>query len=171
MVYYLIIGAYIILYIGMILYDLLHKDPTEAQPKQEEEEIDITQEAEQFKPVEVTKDMPDIQNPAKVEKATTSEKSKEDNPQKENDDSAKKTTTEPTKHEQPQTSKMSDADNSSKEDPHQMQEPPAEKQQSNSGPATDERTSTHEDTEESGANPTQYTGAKKFDDLEKEIVS
>ena len=46
MVYYLIIGAYIILYIGMILYDLLHKDPTEVQPKQEEEEIDITQEAQ-----------------------------------------------------------------------------------------------------------------------------
>lgn len=70
MVYYLIIGAYIILYIGMILYDLLHKDPTEVQPKQEEEEIDITQEAQQFKPVEVSKEMPNIQKPATAEEAT-----------------------------------------------------------------------------------------------------
>lgn len=77
MVYYLIIGAYIILYIGMILHDLLRVDPNEVQPKQEEEEIDITQEAEAFKPVEVVKEAPEAHKPA-VPVADNEKKAKEE---------------------------------------------------------------------------------------------
>lgn len=61
MLYYVIIGSYILLYIGMITYDLCHKDPAETPVKTEEEEVDISEEASQFKPVEVSKDIPELQ--------------------------------------------------------------------------------------------------------------
>lgn len=61
MLYYVIIGSYILLYIGMITYDLCHKDPAETPVKAEEEEVDISEEASQFKPVEVSKDIPELQ--------------------------------------------------------------------------------------------------------------
>lgn len=61
MLYYVIIGSYILLYIGMITYDLCHKDPAETPVKADEEEVDISEEASQFKPVEVSKDIPELQ--------------------------------------------------------------------------------------------------------------
>lgn len=67
MLYYVIIGSYILLYIGMIAYDLCHKSPTDAPPKTEEVEVDISEEASRFKPIEVTKDGPEtnaVQHPA-----------------------------------------------------------------------------------------------------------
>lgn len=45
----------------MITYDLCHKDPAETPVKTEEEEVDISEEASQFKPVEVSKDIPELQ--------------------------------------------------------------------------------------------------------------
>jgi cell division protein FtsN len=75
MLYYVIIGSYILLYIGMITYDLCHKDPAETPVKAEEEEVDISEEASQFKPVEVSKDIPELQ--IGKPKATTSNETKQ----------------------------------------------------------------------------------------------
>jgi hypothetical protein len=57
MVYYLIIGFYLLLYAWMIFHDLFHKEPVEIASKTEEEEIDISEEAKAFKPIEVSKEM------------------------------------------------------------------------------------------------------------------
>jgi hypothetical protein len=75
MLYYVIIGSYILLYIGMITYDLCHKDPAETPVKAEEEEVDISEEASQFKPVEVSKDIPELQ--MGKPKATASDETKQ----------------------------------------------------------------------------------------------
>ncbi|GEM_PF-4120143 len=62
MIYYSIIGAYVILYAVMIARDLLRRQPEE-KAKAEEVEVDISEEASQFKPVEVSKDLPELQVP------------------------------------------------------------------------------------------------------------
>ena len=123
----------------MILYDLLHKDPTEVQPKQEEEEIDITQEAQQFKPVEVSKEMPNIQKPA-----TAEEQPKAETPEK---------------------------DDSPKPDSQPTQEPPSKPQPAPSQPAQEPKADAKKDDDESSFNETEYSGAKKFEDLEQEIIA
>ena len=165
MVYYLIIGAYIILYIGMILYDLLHKDPTEVQPKQEEEEIDITQEAQQFKPVEASKEMPNIQKPA-----TAEEQPKAETPEKA--DSSKAETPKEEKPAAPDnTHETPEKDDSPKPDSQPTQEPPSKPQPAPSQPAQEPKADAKKDDDESSFNETEYSGAKKFEDLEQEIIA
>jgi hypothetical protein len=59
MVYRIILFFYLVLYAVMIIRDLFFtKTAEEAAPKTEEEEIDITEEAEEFQPIEVHKDAP-----------------------------------------------------------------------------------------------------------------
>lgn len=164
MVYYLIIGAYIILYIGMILYDLLHKDPTEVQPKQEEEEIDITQEAQQFKPVEVSKEMPNIQKPSTAEEQPKAEAS-----EKTSSNTAESLKEE--KHAAPDnTHDTSGRDNSAKTDSQPTQEPPSKPQPAPSQQAQESKADAKKE-DESSVNETEYSGAKKFEDLEQEIIA
>ena len=113
----------------MILYDLLHKDPTEVQPKQEEEEIDITQEAQQFKPVEVSKEMPNIQKPA-----TAEEQPKAETPEKA--DSSKAETPKEEKPAAPDnTHETPEKDDSPRPDSPPTQEPPSKPQPAPSQPA------------------------------------
>ena len=59
MVYRIILFFYLVLYAVMIIRDLFFtKTAEEAATKTEEEEIDITEEAEEFQPIEVHKDAP-----------------------------------------------------------------------------------------------------------------
>lgn len=83
MVYYLIIGFYILLYAWMIFHDLFHKEPVEIASRTEEEEIDISKEAKAFKPIEVSKEMAAAQ-PLKGENSVTMER-------KENEEAMKET--------------------------------------------------------------------------------
>ena len=51
--------AYILVYAGMILYDMfLSKDMADLTPRVEEEEIDISDEVLDFHPIEIEKDAP-----------------------------------------------------------------------------------------------------------------
>lgn len=82
MVYYLIIGFYLLLYAWMIFHDLFHKEPVEIASRTEEEEIDISEEAKAFKPIEVSKEMTAAQplegeNPVTMERKENEEAMKE----------------------------------------------------------------------------------------------
>lgn len=82
MVYYLIIGFYLLLYAWMIFHDLFHKEPVEIASKTEEEEIDISEEAKAFKPIEVSKEMAAAQ-PLKGENSVTMERKEKEEAMKE----------------------------------------------------------------------------------------
>lgn len=82
MVYYLIIGFYILLYAWMIFHDLFHKEPVEIASRTEEEEIDISEEAKAFKPIEVSKEMSAAQ-PLKGENSVTMERKEKEEAMKE----------------------------------------------------------------------------------------
>lgn len=58
MLYKLIIVVYACLYAGMIIHDLFFDKDVKTAPRQEEEEIDISEEAKEFASVEIFKDPP-----------------------------------------------------------------------------------------------------------------
>lgn len=76
MLYYSIIGLYIAVYAVMIAHDLFRKGPEEAQAKAEEVEVDISEEARQFKPVEIIKEdpAPKVASPDTNTKVTSNNK-------------------------------------------------------------------------------------------------
>ncbi len=53
----IVLVVYVFIYAGMIAYDLfIKKDPTDLVPKQEDEDVDISDEVGQFKPILIEKD-------------------------------------------------------------------------------------------------------------------
>lgn len=171
----------------MILYDLLHKDPTEVQPKQEEEEIDITQEAQQFKPVEVSKEMSYVQKPVTAEEKPTADTSKKtdtanSDQQRQADSTAPAM---PKKTERGKTavvngekfivpdsnpSELSD-DNSATPVVHPLKQQPSTLQQSEPQSPQETKEDAKKADDEDIYNETEYSGAKKFEDLEQEIIA
>jgi hypothetical protein len=78
MLYRFIIIAYVILYVVLVLHDLFFVKENKTQPKAEEEEVDISEEAKEFTPVEVVKDPPvQKKNDEKESPADREEKAEE----------------------------------------------------------------------------------------------
>lgn len=184
MVYIIIITGYIILYAGMIVYDLFHRDQAEVVQKTDEVEIDISQEAGEFHPIEVSKDEPvkaqlteAPQQPQKTEEAPNNESPRQERQSKDHPeatpphyptqtlDAPQATKPEAaTKPEQTQTPETTDR----QPQPSSQEASPTEesqRQQDTPAPPADDKTDTAE------LNDNDYSGAKAFDDLMGEIES
>lgn len=100
-IFIVVIIVYFFLYGGMIGYDLFFKkDPTDLLPKQEDEEVDISDEVGQFKPIFIDKDAktPAAQKPISEETPkikTENKETKPENNESKPDDKTEKTETQP----------------------------------------------------------------------------